>query len=294
MKRISFNLSGRLEPILVDVLRRINVATGALGIPFFIVGATARDILLEHCYGIKAGRATRDLDIGIKVAGWDEYGKLTSALLDSGSFTLTREPHRMCCGMLEIDMVPFGAVSINGREIRWPPDQAIVMSILGFQEAHDASLLVRLAVNPSLDVRVPTIPGLALLKLISWHESYPGRPKDAADLLLLMLSYAEAGNQDRLFEEAGLMETEDFNPTMAGIRLLGRDMASMAGPETSSVAASILQREVDAAEGHHRLVRDMTRGKAVFQRNLAEARRMLEKLGQGLSDRNDKWGSVQG
>lgn len=36
----------------------------------FIIGATARDILMTHVHGIDAGRATRDVDCAIAVESW--------------------------------------------------------------------------------------------------------------------------------------------------------------------------------------------------------------------------------
>ena len=46
MKNISFNLSGKIDPLLVDVISLIDQEAAGLGIPFFIVGAMARDIVL--------------------------------------------------------------------------------------------------------------------------------------------------------------------------------------------------------------------------------------------------------
>ncbi len=56
------------------------------------------------------------------------------------------------------------------------------MNVMGFREAYEAASLVRLAKSPLLDVRVPTVPGMALMKIISWRDKYPERSKDAEDL----------------------------------------------------------------------------------------------------------------
>ena len=62
MTSTSLNLSGKINKIVVSVLSRINQISSSMNIPFFIVGATARDILLEIHYGIGSKRATLDID----------------------------------------------------------------------------------------------------------------------------------------------------------------------------------------------------------------------------------------
>ena len=180
MTSISFNLSGKLNPNLLDLLRVVNDEAQSLGTQFFIVGATARDIVLEHCHAIKPIRGTRDLDIGVEVAGWVEFQRLTKALIDTKKFEQTGELYRLRSEMFHLDIVPFGAISTDHRTISWPPDQQVIMSIMGFQEAYDSALTVRLCDESLLEVKVPTIPGMALMKLISWRDRYPERPKDAA------------------------------------------------------------------------------------------------------------------
>lgn len=86
MNSISFNLSGKIDPLLVDVIRIIKREADGLGIPFFVVGATARDILLEYCHAIKPRRMTMDLDIGIEVAGWEEFNLLAAVLVSNAGF----------------------------------------------------------------------------------------------------------------------------------------------------------------------------------------------------------------
>src|SRR3990172_700430 len=99
------------------------------------------------------------------------------------------------------------------------------MTLLGFEEAYRSSIIIRLRSNPELDIKLPTLPGLALMKIISWGDNTE-RQKDAKDLLFIMTNYAQAGNEERLYEkEVSLLEEEGFDIRLAGIRLLGRDMA---------------------------------------------------------------------
>jgi predicted nucleotidyltransferase len=287
MTDISFNLSGKIDPLLSEVLSLVSREAAKLDIPFFIVGATARDIVLEHCYRLTAPRRTKDLDIGVEVAGWEEYRKLSQALISTGKFEETSEQYILMFGDFKVDIVPFGGVSHDQNTISWPPEHAFIMSILGFKEAYDTSLLIRIHDDPVLEVRVPTVPGMALMKIISWNDRYPERPKDAEDLLFLMENYASAGNEDRLYgEKACFMEEEGFDIDMAAIRLLGHDMATMATKMTKEQVTAILSKELGGDDhGHHdRLVRDMIGPSFVARERFDQTRTKLEKLRQGFDE----------
>ncbi|HWR58103.1 MAG TPA: hypothetical protein VN328_04370 [Thermodesulfovibrionales bacterium] len=104
-----------------------------------------------------------------------------------------------------------------------------------------------MSTDPALDIKLPTLPGLALMKIVSWKEKYPKRKKDAEDLLLIMHKYEEAGNFDRLYDkEQNLIQEENFDTRYASIRLLGRDMAKIADPDTLSTIRTILYAETGA------------------------------------------------
>lgn len=284
MTNISYNLSGRIDPVLVDILRIVHQEATSRGMLFFVVGATARDIVLNHCHAIRSYRQTRDLDIGVKVAGWDEFRQLSEALIATGRFSADREPHRLMYSRFSVDIVPYGGVSPDNKTISWPPDHQVVMSIMGFQEAHDYGITVRLSDDPLLDVKVPTIPGMVMMKLISWNDRYPVRPKDAEDLLFLMESYAEAGNIERIYDnEQALLQAEGFDLTWAGIRLLGRDLSSVATEATSEIIKTILATETDE-HGRLRLVQQMIQGARLHGRT-DELINKLQKLYQGFTEK---------
>ena len=76
----------------------------------------------------------------------------------------------------------------------------VVMSVMGYAEALASALDVH-AVN-GLIIRVVSIPALAALKLLAWDDRGLQDNKDAQDLLFLLQNYHEAGNSDRMYEEA--------------------------------------------------------------------------------------------
>jgi len=67
------------------------------------------------------------------------------------------------------------------------------MSVMGFDDVYRHSTTIRLSSSPPLEVKIPTLPGLAILKLLSWKNNYPERKKDARDLLFIMINYEHAG-----------------------------------------------------------------------------------------------------
>jgi predicted nucleotidyltransferase len=277
------NLSGKIDNLTIGVLSTIARFADSLRIPFFVIGATARDIILTHGYNIQTIRATKDIDFGIQVSDWDQYAKLKDGLLSTGFFTPGKEPHRFLYEeIIRVDVIPFGAIAEPGHVLSWPPDHETRMSTLGFEEAYNCSQIVRLRSDPVLDVRFATPCGLALMKLISWNDSYPHRNRDARDLALLLKTYTDAGNAQRIYNEAAdLLEKTDFDYIRAGARLLGRDMAAVMCSKTKDVVIDILNRET-GHQNRYRLVEDMLKGSPLAKDAFEEYLRLLEAMKAGI------------
>jgi predicted nucleotidyltransferase len=223
------------------------------------------------------------LDIGIEVGGWGEYHKLSEALIKR-KFSPTDNPFKFRFNGMALDVVPFGAITDGDKIVRHPSDSAVVMNVLGFQEAYDYSTLIRMSDAPILDIRVATIPGIALLKLIAWDERYPDRSKDAVDLYFFMEKYADAGNEDRLFgDDLEVMKSEGFDLEQAGISILGRDMGLMASTEAGVAIRSILSKET-GDQARYRLVEDISRSAFRLHEQAAVLLQKLEKLKQGFEE----------
>jgi predicted nucleotidyltransferase len=48
----------------------------------------------------------------------------------------------------------------------------MIVNMLGFEEAYQSALKVRFSCNPPLEIYVPSVPALVLLKIISWADAY--------------------------------------------------------------------------------------------------------------------------
>ncbi|MBW2040005.1 MAG: nucleotidyl transferase AbiEii/AbiGii toxin family protein [Deltaproteobacteria bacterium] len=286
MSKNLLDLSGKIDNFTLEAFETTAHIAKSQGVPFFIVGATARDMILMHGYDIPTIRATRDIDFGVRVPDWDHYKKLREGLEATGKFTPTNEVQRLKFKeRLIIDIIPFGPIAGRSDSLTWPPDHEIEMTTLGFEESYRHSLMVRLRSNPVLEIQFATLAGLALMKIISWHDKYPERASDAQDLALIMRTYIDAGNDERLFsEEADLVENEDFDYVCASARLLGRDIAAILSPHTKKAVPGILDRET-GEQTRYRLVEDMIRSSAAFSDDFEEILQLLEELKLGIQER---------
>lgn len=280
------DLSGKIDEGRERTIRDVAGACSALAVPFFLVGAFARDLLLELRHGFKAQRATNDVDFGIRVGGWEEFEALKRALVGTGRYIPgPNKAQRLIAkdGGI-IDIVPFGEVEDARGRITWPPEHDIVMNALGFEEAFEHAVRVRVAED--LEARVSSLAGLALMKLIAWDDRRYNR--DAKDLRFVMTNYLQAGNEERVYGERGghtdLLDDDKFvDVRLTGARLLGRDVGAILS-DRSLIAVTRILAEQTADGGGHPLVAAMIGGALDIDGAYEEALRGLEMFSLGISD----------
>ena len=62
-----------LDEVALKILNEVSNVANSMGINYFVVGATARDILLTHVFEMEVRRATSDIDFAIAVNSWHEF-----------------------------------------------------------------------------------------------------------------------------------------------------------------------------------------------------------------------------
>jgi predicted nucleotidyltransferase len=212
------------------VVRELNKIATRLGIPFFLAGASARDIVLVNLWGQPPGRATVDIDFAFALNDWTEFERLRRDLLATGRFERVHHKEQRLTYkdpekgfQLPVDFIPFRGVASESKTIAWPPDGDFVLNVAGFEEALQAALSIEL--EPGLVISVASLPGLAILKCLAWTDRHVENNKDAADLHTILSTFDCAGNQDRLFDqETQLLDAVSYDLTLAGAQLLGREM----------------------------------------------------------------------
>lgn len=238
-----------LDADIVDVLRAVEGVASRLRVPYFLVGATARDVLLAHVFGLPPGRATRDVDFALVMPNWATFEEVKAQLQASEQFVVDEKyAHRLRFRRpssqhdVVVDLIPFGGVAESMNTIMWPPEFAIMMTITGFEDAFRAATPVE--IEKELVINVATFPGLALLKLFAWKDRRAEDAKDALDFVTLLRSYEKIGNQERIYGEAvQVLEKVNFDPELVGAWLLGRDAAEIAASATRSELMAMLSDE---------------------------------------------------
>jgi predicted nucleotidyltransferase len=250
------DISTKIDPFTSEVLTLVSKITDTLNMDFFVIGATARDIIFNLIYGIKIQRGTNDIDFSVRVRNWEDYARLTDAL-KVNNFSPSKIVHRFTYKSIPgIDIIPFGEISLDSSSIKWPDKEAKEMTVIGFEECFHDSESVRIQSNPPLDIKIASTRGLVLMKLISWKDGFPSRSRDALDILYIIKNYIEAGNMDRLQSEHSDLINDQFDFELSGAILLGRDIAEIANSQTMEFLVNILEEEIKN-EGNSKLISDM-------------------------------------
>ena len=288
MKKKLLDLSGKIETLDIEVFKSITKIADRLLISYFIVGAAARDLIFG-AFDINAGRATKDLDIGLQAENWDHFSKLKTNLLDTKDFVETAQQQRLDFqGLLKIDIVPFGPIAGPDKSISWPDDQSTTMSTIGFEDAFNDAFTGILSDDPDFNIKIASICGLTIMKMIAWGEKYPEREKDAIDLDFMMRNYISAGNDERFYEEGtDIINENTFDYEIASAWFLGRDAGNISNSRTKAVIQKILTEQTGSQE-RYRLVEDMIRSFKFGGGKFENALKLLESFKKGYTNPSDK------
>ena len=232
------------------VVADLQATAEPLGVAMLIAGAFARDLHLHHAWGVPVQRQTGDVDFALAVNDWAAFELLRGQLLNTGRFAEARGlPHRLRhCDGLPVDLVPFGAIETEQRQIAWPPAGDVVMDVFGFREAQATA--VRVALPERVQASVVSLPALAWLKIVCWQDRHRRSPgKDAQDLQLILNHYLDVGNEPRLWDEFLPWTQEDgFDYLLAGARMLGRDIAQQLDAKVLARVSDIITQQANTEQ----------------------------------------------
>lgn len=119
--------------LLVEILQTLSDCYSMMDAELYVVGATARDVMLRLLKVSVLPRRTLDVDVAIALKDWSQYDRLTELMLQC-NFVKAKENQRFFyCGesnqyRYEVDVVPFGELAVN-EMIAWPPEGSPVMSV---------------------------------------------------------------------------------------------------------------------------------------------------------------------
>tara|TARA_R110000868_G_scaffold159110_1_gene387613 strand:- start:27284 stop:28129 length:846 start_codon:yes stop_codon:yes gene_type:complete len=215
------------HPLLKPILIELSAYFKQAGISFFVIGATARDIVME-LHNEKSGRLTHDLDIAITVNDWEQWQKVEGDIVKLENFT--KDPNQkqrfIYKGEFQLDIMPFGDIMKQDSKIFWPPDENFAMSVLGFDAAAGASLKV--TIDQEIEIQIASLCGIFLLKIIAWKDRHHKSNKDADDIGFILENYLTINEERAAVQHyKDIYDEDDFTVVKGGAKLLGIDITEI-------------------------------------------------------------------
>jgi len=238
------------NPVLKDLLKELSCFFNPLSIDFYVIGAMARDIILSNLHDFQPYRKTVDLDIAITIPDWSQFDIIERKLTEMEVFKKSKDQKQRFIykDVYIVDIVPFGDVAKDDGNIYWPPDGTIAMSVLGF--LYMANAAIAIDIDHEFTIKVSSLPGLFLLKIIAWKDRHFSGTKDAYDLALILSNYLDINSERAIDEHYDLYEDDKFDRVVAGARLIARDIKQMTqrNERTLKYMIGILMNEIVHAE----------------------------------------------
>ncbi|MDR1918938.1 MAG: nucleotidyl transferase AbiEii/AbiGii toxin family protein [Tannerellaceae bacterium] len=247
---MSFQISSEKigNPLLIDLLKKLVACFDKIGLPFYVIGASARDIILRQLIDIASQRKTQDLDIAIAIPDWGKFEEVSKTLIAAGLKKSQNLHQRFYMGDYELDVIPYGGVSQKGDRIYWPPEENIAMSVKGFDVVLQEAVTVN--IDDEFDIKIAPLHGLFLLKFNAWLDRHYQTDKDAEDMCFILENYFDA-NIEREFSSEKYHEVyqrEDFNVFMTGGIWLAYDLLPLLNADQLAYYANAIQQEINKGE----------------------------------------------
>ncbi len=226
------------HPLLKPVLEELIPVFEKRGIKFYVIGAVARDIILD-LHNEKSNRVTMDLDLAIAISHWDDFENISADILSLPNFT--KDPNQqqrfLFREKFQVDIVPYGSIKDQNDKIYWPPDESFAMHVIGFEEAEQNLLSINL--DNELHFDIVSLEGVFLLKLFAWKDRFLTNSRDAEDLGFILTNYFNI-NREISHQEpyAKVYDLEDFSEMKAGAIILAIKLNEMLS-ESPSVKAKL-------------------------------------------------------
>lgn len=212
------------HPLLKPILEELHSYFSGTGIKFYVIGATARDIIMEIHEQPSSKRATYDLDIAIAISSWDEFARVEAGIIALPNFD--KDPKQkqrfIYQEKFELDIVPYGEIMKDKEKIFWPPDESFAMTVLGFSEVEKET--VKIEIDNNLTIDVVSLAGIFILKILAWKDrNYKGN-KDADDIAFIIDNYLSINEEEAKANYDDIYTADAFTTLTAGAKLLGNDV----------------------------------------------------------------------
>ena len=228
------------NPLLVELLKKLTDSFNRMGREFYVIGATARYIIIRQLIDTTSGRRTKDLDIAIAIPDWSVFDEIKEVLVADGFKKSTDMRQRFYYGEYELDIVPYG-VAKDDDNIYWPPEEEIAMSVKGFDEVLSESITVN--IDGEFDIRIASLHGLFLLKFNAWLDRNIETSKDAEDMSFILSNYFMANLDRNVYTE--VYDWENFDEYIVGGYWLARDLLLLLTKEQIVYYKDCIEKELE-------------------------------------------------
>ncbi len=209
---------------LKDVFASLEPALTKLGIDFYLIGALARDTWFAQ-RKIRA-LGTKDVDFAVLVTDENSYKQLKEYLIEKEGF-LEVSSNEYCLidkAGNEIDLLPFGAVEIEGKKVL-DSEGLFNTGISGFKEVYEEAIEVNF--EDRHQFKVSSLAGIAILKLIAYDDRPEIRNSDIKDIVAILNNYIELEPELVYEKNIDLFAEGEDNLLAVSARVLGRQMQSI-------------------------------------------------------------------
>jgi len=212
------------DPLLLELFAEVDAVLKNFNLDYFLTGAIARDIQLLSNPSYATRRKTNDIDIAVLIDSENIYHDITAALIATGNFEASdHNPIKLIYNKsIELDLLPFGAIE-NEERILHLNKGVVSLDMNGFKEVYP--FIQTHLIGANLELKVCSLEGLILLKLISNHDN-PSRTKDITDIEHLITVYFDLNSEDiynNYFEVMEMYQTPYVNYLLlVSARIIGR------------------------------------------------------------------------
>ena len=240
------------NPLLIELLRKLTDSFGRMDREFYVIGATARDIIVQQLLDTASTRRTKDLDIAIAIPDWDAFEQIKERLVADGFKKSNDMYQRFYNGAYEVDIVPYGVVAKEDDNIYWPPEEVVAMSVKGFDEVLSEAITV--SIDDEFKVKIASLHGLFLLKLNAWLDRNAKTSKDAEDMSFILSNYFMANLDREIHQE--VYDWENFDEYIVGGYWLAHDLVTLLNVNQLNYYKEVIEGEL-AKEEESRLINQM-------------------------------------
>ena len=240
------------NPLLIELLRKLTDSFGRMDREFYVIGATARDIIVQQLLDTASTRRTKDLDIAIAIPDWDAFEQIKERLVADGFKKSNDMYQRFYYGAYEVDIVPYGVVAKEDDNIYWPPEEVVAMSVKGFDEVLSEAITV--SIDDEFKVKIASLHGLFLLKLNAWLDRNAKTSKDAEDMSFILSNYFMANLDREIHQE--VYDWENFDEYIVGGYWLAHDLVTLLNVNQLNYYKEVIEGEL-AKQEESRLINQM-------------------------------------